>query len=106
MESWREATSSDRRMYQAICLVFLNHPKLLEFFFEKKRPRIRFVAEQMRKEAAGFSSGEQILIRVALDMWSGSGNAKVWQMLETLDSSNFGNCLKALGFLRSLNSDN
>jgi hypothetical protein len=93
-------------MYQAISLVFHNHPELLEFFFEKDQPRIRFVAEDMRREAAGFSDGQQILIRVALDMWSGSGNAKIWQVLEGLDDANFSNCLRALGFLRGISSAN
>ena len=106
MESWQKATNSERHLYQAIGLVFLKHPELLEFFFEKTQPRIRFIAEDMRKEAAGYSSGQQILIRVALDMWSGSGNAKIWQMLETLDPDNFRNCLKALGFLKGLDSAN
>ena len=106
MESWQKATKSDRHMYQAIGLVFRNHPELLEFFFEAREPRVRFVSEEMLREAAGFSSGERILIRVALDMWSGSGNAKIWQMLETLDHNNFHNCLKALGFLRGVLSAN
>ncbi len=106
MESWEGAKGSDRHMYQAISLVFLNHPELLDFFFEKKKPRIRFKPLEMRKAAAGFSSGEQILIRVALDMWSGSGNAKIWQMLETLDSGNLSNVLKALEYYRGEKSDN
>jgi hypothetical protein len=70
-------------------MIFRNHPGLLDFFFEKKEPRIRMRAIEMRKAAFGMSSGEQLLLRVALDVWSGSGNAKIWQLINpTLERPN------------------
>ena len=101
MKTWRQARSQDLHIYAAIAVIFRNHPTLLEFFFETETPRIRFRGIEMRRRAAGMSSGEQQLLRVALDVWSGSGNAKVWQLIETLDDSNFANVLEALAFLRS-----
>jgi hypothetical protein len=106
METWRDATVAERRQYQLISLIFSKHPKLLEFFFETQRPRIRFESEKMLDEAGCFSSGEQLLIRVALDLWSGSGNALVWQMVEILDHENFSNVLKALDNWRHFVSAN
>jgi hypothetical protein len=106
MESWQHATDSDRQLYKAISIVFLNHPNLLEFLFEGEQPRIRLRGLEMRRAAICFSSGEQLLLRVALDMWSGSGNAKIWQLLETLDAGNFANVLNALVYLRGLQRDN
>lgn len=106
METWRDATVGERRQYQLISLIFSKYPKLLEFFFEKHEARIRFESKEMLKEAGCFSSGEQILIRVALDLWSGSGNALVWQMVEVLDHENFSNVLKALDNWRHFVSAN
>ena len=106
MESWREATRTERRQYRIICLIFSNHPKLLEFFFDPEKPRVRFEPMDMLKGAGCFSSGEQVLIRVALDVWSGSGNAKIWQLLEKLDHDNFSNVLKALDSWRHYMSAN
>ncbi|MBK8202984.1 MAG: hypothetical protein IPK68_11895 [Bdellovibrionales bacterium] len=100
MDGWQSATDPDRFTHEVIAVIFRNHPKLLEFYFEDRRPRIRFQAMEMRRHAACFSSGEKQWIRVALDVWSGSGNSKVWQLLETLDSGNLGNVLEALGKLR------
>src|SRR4051794_32454833 len=96
METWREVTVSERRQYDLIALIFSNHPKLLEFFFEKNQARLSLPPEAMLKELGCFSSGEQVLLRVALDMWSGSGNAFVWQLIETLDHDTFYKVLKAL----------
>ena len=43
------------------------------------------------------SSGEDLLVRVALDLWSGSGDAKVWELVEILD------LLKALIYVLQCN---
>jgi hypothetical protein len=101
METWRQAQASDLHTYAAITIIFRNHPELLEFFFDRDEPRVRMRAIEMRKAATGMSSGEQQLLLVALDIWSGSGNAKIWQLIETLDDGNFANVLKALAFLRN-----
>lgn len=100
MVSWRHASSSDRRLYSAVSAIFLKHPHLLRFLFDDHEPRLRMIPEEMLREIRGFSSGEQILVRVAMDIWSGSGNAKIWQIVETLDPDNFANVLEGLRILR------
>ena len=101
MQTWRDATTTERQKYQAIALIFAQHTNLLEFFFDQSEPRISFEPGCLLKAAECFSSGERQLIRVALDVWSSSGNAKIWQILETLDSVNFSNVLEALVLWRS-----
>ena len=96
MQTWREATVSERVQYELISLIFSKHPKLLEFFFEKHRPRMSYSPVEMLKEIGVFSTGEELLIRVAMDIWSGSGNTKLWRLIEQLDHDNFSNVLKAL----------
>ena len=87
-------------------MVFHSHSYLLEFFFDSKEIKISREPLEMLKQARGFSSGEQILIRVALDIWSGSGNTKVWSLLESLDDQSLVNVLKALALFRGLESAN
>ena len=100
MQSWQNASSSELVFGQAVARVFRNHPNLLDFLFEPERPRLRCAPEDMLRQIRGLSSSEQILIRIALDIWSGSGNAKLWQIMETLDDGNFANVLDALAFAR------
>ena len=106
MECWQGATKSDHQLFFVIKIIFRNHPNLLQFFFEPERPRVRFEPMEMRKRARCFSSGEELLVRVALDIWSGSGNAKIWQIIEILDSGNFSNVLEALSILQGIRRDN
>jgi hypothetical protein len=96
MDSWLNATHTERRLYCLISLIFSNHPKLLEFFFERHSPRSSLKPDEMLKAARCFSSGEQVLIRVALDLWSESGGAQVRQLLHVLDQDSCSNVLKAL----------
>jgi len=39
-------------------------------------------------EGSPLSSGEQLLLRVAFDIWNGGGGAKVGELLHTLDERN------------------
>ncbi|MGE3759869.1 MAG: hypothetical protein AB7H97_19035 [Pseudobdellovibrionaceae bacterium] len=106
MQCWQSATKADHRLWFVIKIIFRNHPELLDFLFEKDEPRIRLEPLELRKQALCFSSGEELLVRVALDVWSGSGNAKIWQLIETLDCDNLSNVLEALSFLNCRERDN
>lgn len=106
MELWQNAKAIDRLHWDSISLVFHNHSYLLDFFFDPKEPRISHEPMEMLRLSRGFSSGEQILIRVALDIWSGSGNTKVWNLLESLDEESLSKVLKALAVFRGIKSAN
>ena len=100
MKSWKMAREYDRRVYAGICKVFRNHEYLLEGLFEKTQARLSSDPDLMIAKIAKYSDGEIVLIKVALDMWSGSGNVFVWQILETLDRSTFTNVLDGLSFVK------
>jgi hypothetical protein len=102
METWQGATESDREIYIVIRMIFQNHPKLLEFLFDKAYARLRYEPMEMWKALGALSGGEQILVRIAMDVWSGSGNAKLWRILEILDDQSLSNVLNALRTLRRL----
>ena len=96
METWQDASASERRQFELISMIFSNHPKLLDFFFDPFLPRICGDPVEVIEEAGCFSSGEQVLIRVALDLWSRSGDTKICDVFERLDQDNLNKVLKAL----------
>ena len=96
MKAWVKARDSERRCYEAIARVFGGHPHLLKSFFEEQSAMLMQSPEQMLKKSEGFVDSEIVLIKVALDIWSGSGDAIVWQVLEVLDGDNFRNVIHGL----------
>ena len=101
MIQWEKATKTDRRLFLAISQVFNKHPYLLEFLFDSHEPRLRLIPDELLGESAYLSAGEDLLVRVALDLWSGSGHAHVWELIEILDDGNLLNVVRALRFLRT-----
>jgi hypothetical protein len=100
MEVWLDAEDSDKQIFKTINILFSKHPYLLKFFFDPNKPKIKYEPLNMIRASHGMSSGEQVLIKIALDIWSGGGNAKVCQILETLDDANFTNAINALVLTR------
>ena len=90
MLNWRGAGRHERRMMETLNIIFAGHFKLLEFLFDANSPRLRFEAGFLLDSAIGYSSGEQILIRIALDLWNGSGSVKLWS-IEVFDGRNESN---------------
>ena len=105
MLDWQGTGRSERRMMESLNLIFAGHSKLLEFLFEPDRPRLRQAPEILLDQASGYSSGESILIRVALDLWSGSGDVLLWEIIEKLDERTFAGVIAGLGYLREIPPD-
>lgn len=96
MFRWLQATKVDRRLFEAITIVFRKHLYLMAFFFDPEEPRLRRLPEELLEESECFSSGEDLLVRVALDLWSGSENANSWELIKILDEQNLANVVEAL----------
>ena len=105
MLDWQKAGRHERRMQEVQNLVFQNHPQFLEFLFEREDARLREAPEQLLAEARAFSTGEQILIRVGLDLWCGLGNVHLWDIVERLDEDNYHQVLLGLRHLRPNEND-
>ena len=103
MKNWTKTFDSDIRAYEAISMVFLNHQHLLNGFFEDNRARLRQSPEETIKHYAQCSTGEFILVKLALDIWSGSGGTLVFELTDSLDLYNFMNVLNALIHVKSDN---
>ena len=105
MLNWQGAGRHERRMAECLNLIFQNHPQLLDFLFEKGRARLRREPERLLDGAREFSGGEQVLIRVALDLWNGTGKVRMWEILESLDEENYQHVLAGLRHLRPIEED-
>ncbi len=105
MLNWQEPGRHQKKMMETLNIVFAQHPELLGFLFERDRPRLNHEAEVLLSKASGYSSGERILIRVGLDLWNGSGEVKMWQIIEDLDDNNYENVLLGLRHLRTDEDD-
>lgn len=53
-------------------------------------------------ETGGWSHGEKLLARVALDMWNGSGHTPLGELMYTLDDGNLRAVLEAVALRRGL----
>lgn len=73
-------------------------PQLLKFLFHPEIPQLRLPPEELLREALGFSSGDLILVRIAIDLWCEQGNLPLHQVFG-LDSLNFKLTLQALEVL-------
>ncbi len=51
-------------------------------------------------EGATMSGGEQVLVRVAFDLWQSQGVVGVWELPQRLDRANFERVVEALGLCR------
>jgi hypothetical protein len=92
-------------MQEALNLIFSKHPEFLEFLFEKSEPRLRDEPEVLLSEAGVFSTGEKILLRIALDLWCGQGHVDLWDIVERLDLRNYEHVLAGLRHLRPNEED-
>lgn len=105
MLNWMKLGRAESRMMGSLNLIMGDHSKLLEFLFESERPRLKQEPEVLLKLASGFSRGEQILVRVALELWCGAGGVSLWQIIEHLDDPNYFNTLAGLRYLREVSDD-
>lgn len=101
MLCWENVCPSDQKRLQAISILYGKHPDLLFYLFEVSRPRLKLPSEILKEYAQGFSSGEELLIRLGLDIWDGSGNALFREVHQILDPTNFQNAIKTLRYLRN-----
>jgi hypothetical protein len=100
MLNWKSPGGHCLVMQEVLNLIFLKHPQLLHFLFDRHEPCLRQDAETLLYDAGVFSSGEKILVQVALDLWCGQGEARLWDIVERLDSGNYHNLLAGLRHLR------
>ena len=86
--------------WHAISLLLANDPRLLDFIFTEDRLELQASPQELLAASACFSSGQKVLIQVALDFWSGLGGASLENIVSILDLERFEGFLLALECLR------
>ncbi|MCX6127490.1 MAG: hypothetical protein NTX25_00310 [Proteobacteria bacterium] len=86
--------------HRAISLLLANDLQLLEFLFSSDRPILNSAPKKLLDDAEGFSWGRQLLVRLALDIWSDAGGARLADVVWALDDVRFEGFLLALESLR------
>ena len=69
-------------------------------YVDEERQSIDF--DQLLEDSGTWSGGERLLVRVALDMWNGLGQATLGQVVNTLDDGNLQIVLDAICIRRGL----
>lgn len=91
---WINSTHSDGRRALRICQMVEQNPKLAPWIFHPTKPELRADPDVLLTEG-GLSSGERVLVRVALDLWSDAGATPLMD-LARLDPDNLNRVFEAL----------
>jgi len=100
--SWPKANADERRLLDALRILVGDDPTLLKFLLDAEKPRLKRRSGILRDEAWRFTDEEQLVIRAALDFWSGSGHVQLWEMLETWEPNHWLRFLRAVRVLLAL----
>ena len=96
MKSWKFATNSERRLFEAIQILFSHHPELLGFLFQSELPLFRCLPEELVQQTQGLSSSKEL----ALDLWNEAGEVFFWEMLESIHTKSLGSLVRSLQYLK------
>lgn len=97
--TWPTNKVTENVLLQAMRSLFSQNPDLLPFIFDRTEPQLRRSPGALIEEAVGFSSGERLLVRIALDLWNQSGAVGLWEIIERLDSPAFNNVILTMKIL-------
>jgi len=97
---WRTATEDERKLFRTLVIVFRKDPTLLSLLLNQDKPRLRDSVERLLGMSEScFSAQQDVLFRVGMDIWSGSGEVRVWELIEFLDDERLRLVLEGLGYL-------
>jgi hypothetical protein len=100
MICWNHLSEHETRLFTALTLLFRKDLELFDRLVEPNKPRLSDSIENLLDFAAdNFSAKQDVLFRVGMDLFSGSGEARVWELLEYLDNERLGFVLEALRYL-------
>jgi hypothetical protein len=100
---WAKCNNS--LIFETLHILLKNTPWLLEFLFNHKKPELRCEPDIFIEEIKYYSHSELIITKAALDLWNGSGNANIGELLNVLDYDNTLNFIHSLCNLSGINED-
>jgi hypothetical protein len=103
MKDWADASPEEIRLTTSIGLLFGFDSALKEFVFDPRSPRLRHRPGILRDEAWRFDTAQQCKVKAALDIWSGAGHLRLFEMLEEWDQQGWTDFIKAICLLKEIN---
>lgn len=100
-QNWRNASEGDKILLNALSLLYSRNENLLHQILNPDMPRLIASSEEIKYHSGALSSGEQLLVRIGLDIWDGSGGINFCDIYQNLDDGNFQNTILTLLYLRS-----
>jgi len=102
MASWDVVNRDVYNRFLIIMEMLEGDGGLLEYLFDPDEAELRCNPSEIIKNSRGYSSGQRVMIRVALDIWSGSGDTKLFDVIEGLDEDRFRKIVRGLLTSRGL----
>jgi hypothetical protein len=103
VELWKDASEGDKIIKKALSMLYQNNENLLHTILNPDSPRLRASSKKIKANSAMLSSGEELLIRIGLDAWDGSGGIHFNELYQKLDPMNFQRVIFLLNYLYSPN---
>lgn len=88
---------------KSIEILLEGHPKLLDYLFNFETLSLCQSSEEIIKNSMVLSSGEQVLIKIALDFWDGSGNTLFTDIYKLLPPHLYKKVVKAINYAQAGN---
>lgn len=102
-KGWPSTVSEgDWKRLEIIKGIFVQDPEMVGWLFRSNKPEIFADPETVMKEAGAFSSGQKILIQVALAVWCWYECANIVDICRRLDGKNFQAVMNAMIELRKI----
>jgi hypothetical protein len=92
---WPQADPIDLEILNKVKTLLTGHEHLLELIFHSARAELSDSAENIKGQAAHLSSGEYLLLLLAMDLWNGSGEVLFKNVFEALDYPHLERAIRA-----------
>jgi len=100
MLKWKEPSNDDLKRLKAISILLGDDERFIRFLFHPRKSRLASSPETLKNEMKCFSSGEQTLLLIAMDIWGTYGGIHFDDLYTNLDPNAFKNCINSLAFIK------
>ena len=101
MLKWTNTSKDDQKRLKAITILLDNDERLVRFLFHSTKSQLSTTPEILKAKMKCFSSGEQVLLLIAMDIWGTYGGIHFDDLYTNLSPSSFKNCITALAFIKN-----
>lgn len=98
MVYWQNASRGERKQLEAISTFLGHNPQLVDFLFDPKAAKLNDSPDRLLVAASGLASGDFLLVRLALNLWCGSGGIEVHEIFDA-EPEVFAQIMKAFAIL-------